>query len=99
MKEKEAKSLVKMFKALAHPNRFRLFLEIVQESEKAFEEGHDCFANAIMDKLNVGAPTISHHLKELVNADLISTERKGKFLTCRVNPDAMARLNVFFSRT
>ncbi len=98
MKDKDAKALGKMFKALAHPNRLQLFVEILEQSEAAFEEGHDCFANAIMEKLNVGAPTISHHLKELVNADLISTERKGKFLTCQVNPDAMKRLGAFFAR-
>ncbi len=89
---------MKMFKALSHPNRLQLFVEILEQSEAAFEEGQDCLASTIMEKLNVGAPTISHHLKELVNAELISTERKGKFLTCQVNPEAMKRLGVFFAR-
>lgn len=31
------------------------------------------------------APTISHHLKELSNAELIFTEKRGKFLVARVN--------------
>ena len=35
--------------------------------------------------LNIGAPTISHHIKELVNAELITTEKRGKFLICWVN--------------
>ena len=91
------KRLVKMFKALANPNRLRLFMEIRQAGRSSFEEGHACFLHTIMEKLEVGAPTISHHLKELVNAELIHTERQGKFLTCQVNPAAVADLGAFLA--
>lgn len=94
-----SKTLPKMFKALSHPNRFRLFLEILEQEESAFEDDHACFLHVIMEKLDVGAPTVSHHLKELVNAGLIHTERQGKFLTCQVNPDALAELRGFFVRS
>ncbi len=91
-------ALPKMFKALSHPNRFRLFLEILEQEESSYEDDHACFLHVIMEKLDVGAPTVSHHLKELVNAGLISTERRGKFLTCQVNGDALAVLRDFFVR-
>lgn len=94
-----AKTLPKMFKALSHPNRFRLFLEILEEEESAYEDDHACFLHVIMEKLDVGAPTVSHHLKELVNAGLILTERQGKYLTCQVNPDALEELRAFFVRS
>jgi ArsR family transcriptional regulator len=94
-----SKTLPKMFKALSHPNRFRLFLEILEQEERSFEDDHACFLHVIMEKLDVGAPTVSHHLKELVNAGLIETERQGKFLTCQVNPDALAELRGFFVRS
>lgn len=87
-----------MFKALAHPNRFQLFLEIMKVGESDFAEGHACFLHTIMERLNVGAPTVSHHLKELTNAGLIITERKGKFVTCRVDAEAFAALGSFFAR-
>jgi ArsR family transcriptional regulator, arsenate/arsenite/antimonite-responsive transcriptional repressor len=87
-----------MFKALAHPNRFQLFLEIMKGGESDFAEGHACFLHTIMESLNVGAPTVSHHLKELTNAGLIITERKGKFVTCRVDSEAFAALGSFFDR-
>lgn len=90
--------LVKMFKALGHPNRFRLFVEILQAGDSSFQEGHRCFLHSIMERLDIGAPTVSHHLKELVNADLVDTEREGKFVTCRVNPEAIASLARFFER-
>ncbi len=92
-------TLPKMFKALSHPNRFRLFLEILEEEERSFEDDHACFLHVIMEKLDVGAPTVSHHLKELVNAGLIVTERQGKFLTCQVNASALDELRAFFVRS
>jgi DNA-binding transcriptional ArsR family regulator len=91
--------LAKKFKALAHPNRFRLFAEILSAHEARFEDDtHDCFLHTIMQRLKVTAPTVSHHLKELVNADLIRTELKGKFLTCTVNTAALEELEAFFAR-
>ena len=93
------KTLPKMFKALSHPNRFRLFLEILEEEERSFEDDHACFLQVILEKLDVGAPTVSHHLKELVNAGLIHTERQGKFLTCQVNSAALDELKAFFVRS
>ena len=88
--------MVRMFKALGNPNRLRLFLEISASQAASYEEQHVCFLHNIMEKLNVGAPTVSHHLKELVNAELIITEKQGKFLTCRIDEDAMRVLEVFF---
>ncbi len=98
MADADAK-LVRMFKALGHPNRFRLFVEILRAGESSFEEGHHCFLHSIMDRLDIGAPTVSHHLKELVNADLVSTDREGKFVTCRVNQEALRAVAGFFDRT
>jgi len=91
--------LVKMFRALGHPNRFKLFVEILDARSHEVEDGHSCFVHTIMNRLKVGAPTVSHHLKELVNADLISTSREGKFLTCQVNDRALALLQKFFVTT
>lgn len=94
---KDDARLVRMFRALSHPNRFRLFTEIWREGGSAFEDGHTCFLHDVMERLNVGAPTVSHHLKELVSAELITTERQGKYVTCRVNPDALAAVRAFFA--
>jgi DNA-binding transcriptional ArsR family regulator len=51
-----------------------------------------------MSKLNIGAPTVSHHIKELVNAKLIRVERQGKFMTCYLNNDMRAQLEAFFAQ-
>ena len=90
--------IVKMLKALGHPNRFRLFVEI-RKGARSYEDGHTCMLTPIIERLSIGAPTVSHHLKELVQADLVQTAREGKFLTCRVNPDALVQLQAFFQQT
>lgn len=92
-------ALVKMFKALSNPTRFRLFVEILEGDQSSYEDGNRCFLSPIIDRLDVGAPTVSHHLKELVNADLIHTEKQGRFVTCRVNQDALRMLSDFFTRS
>lgn len=89
------RQLVQIFKALSNPNRFRLFEEIWKAGGSSFEEGHRCFLHTIIDQLNIGAPTVSHHLKELVNAGLVETQKDGKFVQCRVNEESVARLRDF----
>ena len=51
--------------------------------ESDFEEP-ECTVSDIVNIFKLSAPTISHHLKELVNANLISTERRGKYLVAKI---------------
>ena len=87
--------LVQIFKALSNPNRYRLFEEIRRAGGSAFEEGHRCFLHTIIDQLSIGAPTVSHHLKELVNAGLVVTNKEGKFVQCRVNEESVELLREY----
>ena len=84
----EIETLAKALKALSNANRLKIYLEIAAERKRRFSAQCDlsgCPVSRIMEKLNIGAPTVSHHLKELVNAGLIFTERQGKFVVARVN--------------
>lgn len=93
IKQVDAKRMAKVFKALSNENRLELFLEILKVNETCFEtECTDCMITDIMDSLNIGAPTVSHHMKELSNAGLVTTERKGKFLAARVNNETLKEL-------
>lgn len=83
----DSKKLSKIFKALANENRVEIYLQIVKSNEQSFHTGCECFINDVISKLNIGAPTISHHLKELSNAELIFTEKRGKFLVARINKE------------
>ncbi|MGB9936491.1 MAG: ArsR/SmtB family transcription factor [Methanobacterium sp.] len=89
----DTKKMAKAFKALSNPNRLKLYLKIVENQEKSYETGCECLISDIAQSLNIGAPTISHHLKELANAELIFTERKGKFVVARVNEKRVNEVN------
>jgi ArsR family transcriptional regulator, arsenate/arsenite/antimonite-responsive transcriptional repressor len=90
----DVERLARMFKALANPNRLRLFLNLLEESKLDLARGrvHDCFLVKLLAGLDLGAPTVSHHVKELADAGLIRTEREGKQLICSVDPGGLAEL-------
>ncbi len=94
--------LVKMFKALGNANRFQLFTEMLRARAEGvgYSRGArdtSCSLTAIVERLSIGAPTVSHHMKELVNAGLVRTERDGKFLRVELDEDALTELQRFFA--
>ena len=94
----DTKRMAKILKALSHPNRLELYLELQKKHVASYESGcTDCLITDIMGTLNIGAPTISHHLKELANADLIITERRGKFLVAHINEYTIEEVNRILS--
>ena len=92
----EAKKLAKTMKALSNENRLALYLEIAKHEESNFEEP-ECNISDIVKMFRLSAPTISHHLKELVNADLITTEKRGKYLVARINKETLAEVKQVLS--
>lgn len=94
----EVKKMARVFKALSNGNRLELFLEILKINETSFEdECAECFITDIMDSFNIGAPTVSHHIKELTNAGLVTTERRGKFLTAKINDEMIKEIADIFN--
>ena len=87
----EAKKLAKIMKALSNENRVALYMEIAKHEESDFEEP-ECTISDIVNIFRLSAPTISHHLKELTNADLITTEKRGKYLVARINKETLAEV-------
>ncbi|MET3204127.1 ArsR/SmtB family transcription factor [Pseudarthrobacter sp. S3] len=67
----EAQQKALVFKALADPNRLRL-LSIV----RADASGETCVCD-LTAPLDLGQPTVSHHLKILVEAGLLHREKRG----------------------
>jgi DNA-binding transcriptional ArsR family regulator len=91
--------LAKILKALSHPKRLELYFKIAEKNEIDFETGCECecFVAEMINSLKLGAPTISHHLKELENAGLITTERKGKYLFAQIKEETLVEVNKIFS--
>ena len=95
MSKNDVDSLARMFRALGNPNRLRLFLNLLEESKLDLAKGriHDCFLVKLLGGLgDIGAPTVSHHVKELSDAGLIQTQREGKQLICSVDPEGLEQL-------
>jgi DNA-binding transcriptional ArsR family regulator len=94
--ESVSKRLARMFRALGNEHRLKIFLNLMDESQLDLARGrvHDCFLVKLLEGLDlgVGAPTVSHHVKELADAGLIHTQRDGKQLICSINPEALREL-------
>jgi DNA-binding transcriptional ArsR family regulator len=48
-----------------------------------------CPNQALCQGFPVSKATISHHLKELVSAGLVETERDGQYMSVRARPDVL----------
>lgn len=79
----EAQQRALVFKALADPNRLRL-LSIV----KAEASGESCVCD-LTEPLDLGQPTVSHHLKILVDAGLLTREKRGTWAYYSLVPGAL----------
>jgi DNA-binding transcriptional ArsR family regulator len=89
-----------IFKALANPNRLRIFLRLASCCEPGTaccedDETQQCAGNVGQD-LGIAPSTVSHHLKELRRAGLIRMERQGKRVQCWAEPAIMKDLGDFF---
>ncbi|NHW49298.1 helix-turn-helix transcriptional regulator [Paenarthrobacter sp. MSM-2-10-13] len=79
----QAQQKALVFKALADPNRLRL-LSIV----KAEASGESCVCD-LTEPLDLGQPTVSHHLKILVDAGLLHREKRGTWAYYSLIPGAL----------
>jgi ArsR family transcriptional regulator, arsenate/arsenite/antimonite-responsive transcriptional repressor len=82
--------LSKIMKALSNKNRLEIFLKIAKGHQGGGKSGSGYPISDISRSLNIGAPTVSHHLKELSNAGLITTEKRGRRLMARIIKKTMA---------
>ena len=85
----EAERLARIFKALGDPTRVRLLSLIA-----ATTGGEACICD-LTDPVGLSQPTVSHHMKQLTDAGLISREQRGKWAYFRVDDtalDAIARI-------
>ncbi|MER5893110.1 metalloregulator ArsR/SmtB family transcription factor [Streptomyces sp. NPDC001876] len=88
----EAVRTAAMFKALGDPVRLRLF------SLVASHEGGEACVCDISD-VGVSQPTVSHHLKKLKEAGLLSSERRGTWVYYRVEPSVVAAMGQLLRTT
>lgn len=76
-------SVVKALAALAQPLRLQVFRALVVVGDAGLTPG------AIQEGLGVAPATLSFHLKELVNAGLVTQERASRNLIYRAHYEHM----------
>ena len=81
----DAEMLSARFKALADPIRLRLFSKIASFGAEV------CVCD--IDDVGVSQPTVSHHLRKLREAGLVTAERRGTWVYYRVVPGALAAMS------
>ena len=75
---------IRLLAALADPTRLAIVRELAASNETCA-----CDFTACCD---VGQPTVSHHLRVLREAGVVTAERRGQWIYYRLAPDVAERL-------
>ena len=80
----ELKQVEKISKALSDHNRL-----LILKAIRANKGNLDC--SAIVNSIDLAQPSISHHIKKLVEADIILPHKEGRFYSYSINEDLLDR--------
>jgi ArsR family transcriptional regulator, arsenate/arsenite/antimonite-responsive transcriptional repressor len=82
-----ATELAAVLKAIAEPTRLRLLSLIA-----AHADGEACVCD-LSEPIDLTQPTVSHHLKVLRDAGLVTSERRGTWVYYKAVPERLAALS------
>ena len=85
LSDEEAVATAELFKALGDPTRVRILNLIAQSGVPVCS----CDLN---EPVGLAQPTVSHHLKKLVDAGLLEREQRGKWAFFSLKRDAVEKL-------
>ena len=83
----DAEHLAHMFKALGDPTRVRLLSLIASQPT-----GEACICD-LTEPVGLSQPTVSHHMKQLVDAGLVTREQRGKWAFYQVADSTLNALS------
>jgi DNA-binding transcriptional ArsR family regulator len=75
---------VRLLAALADPTRLAIVRQLAQDVETCACDFTSC--------CDVGQPTVSHHLRVLREAGVVTSERRGQWIFYRLAPETAERL-------
>jgi ArsR family transcriptional regulator len=85
LSDEEAQATAELFKALADPARVRI-VNVVATADEPVCACH------LYEPLGLAQPTVSHHLKKLVDVGLFEREQRGKWAYFSLKRDAVEKL-------
>jgi ArsR family transcriptional regulator len=83
----DARELERVFKALADRHRVKILNRLLQAGGEAV-----CVCD-LEDLLGLKQPTVSYHLKQLLNAGIVERERRGSFAYFSITEGALERVS------
>ena len=84
----EHNEISSLFKAFSHPARIAIVEYLLSVDS--------CICGDIVNELPLAQPTISQHLKELKNANIIKGNIEGTAICYCLNPETMAKIESYF---
>ena len=75
---------IRLLSALADPTRLAIVRQLAADLETCACDFTSC--------CDVGQPTVSHHLRVLREAGIVTSERRGQWIFYRLSPDTAERL-------
>jgi DNA-binding transcriptional ArsR family regulator len=87
----ELEKAASQLEAIGNPTRLQLYRILVRAGAEGLPVGR------VQEKLGIAASTLSHHLKRLVDAGLVTQERHATTLVCRAHYPAMQALIGFLA--
>jgi ArsR family transcriptional regulator len=85
LSEDQAEATARLFKALADPHRVKIVNLLATSPDPV------CVCE-FTGPLGLSQPTVSHHLKKLVQAGLLEREQRGTWAYYSLNHDTLGRL-------
>lgn len=87
----DLKKVEKISKALGDPCRLKM-MDMIKKQKNA------CQCTSIVDTLDLAQSTISHHIKQLIDADLLIAEKDGRNLKYHINQVVLAAYIKFLNQ-
>ncbi|HEX7021623.1 MAG TPA: metalloregulator ArsR/SmtB family transcription factor [Trueperaceae bacterium] len=84
--------LATQLKALADPTRLNILEFLKNPQEDCCSQESGVCACDFEDLLGLSQPTISHHMKQLVQAGFVTAEKRGRWMFYDLNPATFERV-------
>ena len=86
----EQNEIASLFKALSHPARIAIVEYLLKVDS--------CICGDIVNELPLAQPTVSQHLKELKNANIIKGNIEGTAICYCLNEETLKKAESYFSK-
>jgi len=86
LSDEEADATAALFRAIADPARVRIVNLLATSDDPV------CICN-LVEPLALTQPTVSHHMKKLVDVGLVDREQRGKWAYYTLNAEALRTLS------